>query len=317
MKHCLLPENGTFYKANMHSHSILSDGKLTVEKLKEEYVKRGYSILAYTDHDKFYTHNELTDENFLAINGYEVDISNWDTDDSHYVRCYHFNCYALTNQDNSEILPLPAYKDKKGINHFIQRLRDSGFIVCYNHPHWSLQTLDDYRDLEGLFGMEIFNSGAYMGSGIPDNETNVYDTMLRLGKRLYCLASDDNHNGTPMGHPESESFGGFIMVKATSLDYNTIMQAIQNGDFYASTGPLIEELTVENLTVTIKCSPVVRIAMTTAGRRGSSVNTLEGETISFAEFTVDPKDTFIRFELVDERGRRANSRAYFLDEFMD
>lgn len=317
MKHWLLPENGTFYKANMHCHSKLSDGNLTAEKLKEEYVKQGYSILAYTDHDKFYTHNDLTDENFLAINGYEVDISNWDTDDSHYVRCYHFNCYAVTNGENSELLPLPEYKDLKGINRFIQRLRDNGFIVCYNHPFWSLQTLDDYRDLEGLFGMEIFNYASRINDGITGNETNVYDTMLRQGKRLYCLAADDNHNGNPIGHPQCDSFGGFIMVKAVSLDYDTIIQAIQNGDFYASAGPLIEELTVENNIVTIKCSPVVRVAMTTGSRRGSSVNTLEGETMSCAEFAVDPKDTFIRFELIDERGKQANSRAYFLDEFMN
>lgn len=315
MKHYLLPESGTFYKANMHSHSILSDGEFTVEKLKEEYVKQGYSILAYTDHDKFYTHNELTDDNFLAINGYEVDISNWDTDDSHYVRCYHFNCYALTNEQNSEVLPLPAYKDIDGINRFIKDLNDRGFIVCYNHPHWSLQTLADYKELEGLFGMEIFNNGAYMG-GVDGNEANVYDTMLRLGKRLYCLATDDNHNRSPVGHPECDSFGGFIMVKTDTLAYEPVMQAIQRGDFYASTGPLIEALSVENNTATIKCSPVVRISMNTGGRRSSAVNTLEGESISSAEFAIDPRDTFIRFEVIDERGKRANTRAYFLDEFM-
>ena len=315
MKHWLLPQNGIFYKANMHCHSNLSDGNLSVEKLKEEYLKQGYSIVAFTDHDKFHRHNELSDDNFLAINGYEVDISHWDTDDSHYVRCYHFNCYALTNEQNSEVLPLPAYKDIQGVNRFIKQLNDDGFIVCYNHPHWSLQTLDDYGELEGLFGMETFNYSAYMG-GIDGNETNVYDTMLRLGKRLFCLAADDNHNGSPIGHPESDSFGGFIMVKTDTLAYKPVMQAIQNGDFYASSGPLIETLTVENNTATIRCSPAVRISMTTGGRRSGAVNTSEGATITSAEFVIDPGDTFIRFEVVDERGRRANTRAYFLDEFM-
>lgn len=316
MKHWLLPENGTFYKANMHCHSILSDGEFTVEKLKAEYVKQGYSIIAYTDHDKFHTHNDLTDENFLAINGYEVDISNWDTDDSHYVRCYHFNCYALTNEKNGEILPLPAYKDSQGINRFIKELNDSGFIVCYNHSYWSLQTLDDYRDLEGLFAMEIFNNSAYIGGGTDGNQINVYDTMLRQGKRLYCIAADDNHDRSPLGHPHNDSFGGFIMVKADSLAYEPVMRAIQNGELYASTGPLIEELTMEGDTATIKCSPAVRITMNTGGRRSSAVNTLEGETVSSAEFMIDLRDTFIRFEITDERGRRANSRAYFLDEFI-
>ena len=34
-----------------------------------------------------------------------------------------------------------------------------GFLCCYNHPYWSLQTLDDYKNLRGLFAMEIYNHG--------------------------------------------------------------------------------------------------------------------------------------------------------------
>jgi len=314
MKHWLLPKNGKFYKANMHCHSTLSDGEFTVEKLKEEYQKKGYSIIAFTDHEKFYTHNDLSDENFLAINSYEVDISNWDTDDSNFVRCYHFNCYALSNGDNNVVLPKPDYKDTASINRFIKKLNESNYIVCYNHPYWSLQTLDDYRELEGLFASEIYNYSAYIGDGIDGNQTQVYDTLLRLGKRISCIASDDNHDKNPIGHPQNDSFGGFIMVKAESLDYDTIMKAIQKGEFYASAGPAIEELYVEDNIAKIKCSPAVRITVNTAGRRAGVVNAPEGETITAAEFNIDPRDRYIRFEVMDERGRRANSRAYFLDE---
>ena len=35
--------NGNFYKANLHCHSVYSDGKLTVEELKERYKEKGYS----------------------------------------------------------------------------------------------------------------------------------------------------------------------------------------------------------------------------------------------------------------------------------
>ena len=31
MRHYLLPEGGNFYKANLHTHSIYSDGARTVE----------------------------------------------------------------------------------------------------------------------------------------------------------------------------------------------------------------------------------------------------------------------------------------------
>ena len=41
MKKYLLPENGNFYKANLHCHSTNSDGKLTVEELKKIYMEKG------------------------------------------------------------------------------------------------------------------------------------------------------------------------------------------------------------------------------------------------------------------------------------
>ena len=68
MKKYLLPECGSFYKANLHSHSTVSDGTKTPEELKEMYKNRGYSVFAYTDHDNFVCHNELSDEEFLVLN---------------------------------------------------------------------------------------------------------------------------------------------------------------------------------------------------------------------------------------------------------
>ena len=38
------------YKANLHCHSTVSDGKLTPAELKDAYKNHGYSILCITDH---------------------------------------------------------------------------------------------------------------------------------------------------------------------------------------------------------------------------------------------------------------------------
>ena len=57
MRKYLLPEGGKFYKANLHSHSTVSDGVKTPEELKEMYKAEGYSVFAYTDHDNFVRHN--------------------------------------------------------------------------------------------------------------------------------------------------------------------------------------------------------------------------------------------------------------------
>ena len=65
MRIYLLPQEGAFYKANMHSHSTLSDGSLTPEEIKAAYQEKGYQIFAFSDHRKLIPHPELKDENFL------------------------------------------------------------------------------------------------------------------------------------------------------------------------------------------------------------------------------------------------------------
>ena len=75
MKKFLLPESGTYYKSNLHCHSTISDGGWTPEQIKEEYAKRGYSVIAYTDHDIMLTHHDLTDEKFLALTGFEMEFN--------------------------------------------------------------------------------------------------------------------------------------------------------------------------------------------------------------------------------------------------
>ena len=74
MKKYLIPQQGNFYKVNLHCHSTISDGKLTPYEVKQAYLEKGYSAVAFTDHDVLVCHNDLTDDKFVALNGYEVEI---------------------------------------------------------------------------------------------------------------------------------------------------------------------------------------------------------------------------------------------------
>ena len=67
MKKTLLTPSMGYYRANLHCHSTVSDGKKTPEELKEFYRSHGYSAVAFTDHQAFITHNDLTDDKFVAL----------------------------------------------------------------------------------------------------------------------------------------------------------------------------------------------------------------------------------------------------------
>ena len=52
------------YRANLHSHTNLSDGTLTPEQMVQAYQEKGYSILAITDHEAPYDHTALSTADF-------------------------------------------------------------------------------------------------------------------------------------------------------------------------------------------------------------------------------------------------------------
>ena len=72
MKIELIPEEGKFYKTNLHCHTNISDGKQTAEEIKALYKERGYSAVCFTDHELLVSHRELCDDSFVALDGYEV-----------------------------------------------------------------------------------------------------------------------------------------------------------------------------------------------------------------------------------------------------
>ena len=47
MRKYLLPEEGHFYKANLHCHSNISDGSLTPEQIKETVIRHANLQLQY------------------------------------------------------------------------------------------------------------------------------------------------------------------------------------------------------------------------------------------------------------------------------
>ena len=91
----LLPAAGRFYKANLHCHTVLSDGRWTKEQVKAEYQRRGYSIVAFTDHRHYCWHPELMDDGFFPLAAYEADLKEPFPPPGSFQRgrAYHLNFY--------------------------------------------------------------------------------------------------------------------------------------------------------------------------------------------------------------------------------
>ena len=164
-----------------------------------------------------------------------------------------------------------------------------------------------------MHAMEICNFGC-VAAGYDDYNPRVYDDMLRSGKRIYCIATDDNHNHGDPGTRKFDSFGGFTMIKADKLDYRTVTRALEEGNFYASQGPEIKALWFEDGEIYVQCSPADRITLTTGIRRCSMAWAEPGESVAEAAFAVNPEDGYVRITVTDAGGWHADSNAYFTDE---
>lgn len=311
----ILPSAGNFYKANLHCHTTISDGHLTKEEVKEAYMKEGYSVIAFTDHRTYGWHPELDDENFLAIAGFEADLNEpMKPGDFNHTRTYHINFYDQNpSADKKGIQPESVYGDLEGLNNFLAEREKEGFLICYNHPYWSLQNYTDFKDLEHLWGMEIYNYGCEH-DGLYGYNPQSYDEMLRTGKKLFCVATDDNHNSYPFGHPLCDSFGGFTMIKAPKLTYSSIIEALKAGNFYFSMGPEIHEAKIEDGVLHVKTSPVEKIYVIEDGRNTYKKLAYKGETITEASFELKGTEKYIRIVVEDGKRLSAGTNPCYLQD---
>lgn len=337
MKKYLLPKDGSFYKANLHCHSTVSDGKLTPAEIKDAYMAQGYSVVAYTDHDIMIPHDELSDENFLALHGYEMESGDQTLDAKHRKTChvcliamkpdnltqvcYHRTKYMIGHGE--EYRHLARFDESQPdfereythacINEIIKTGRKNGFFVTYNHPAWSLEDRRDYGGYKGMHAMEICNYSSCT-LGFAEYNPAVYDDMLRMGKRIFCIGTDDNHDKYPVGHPKCDSFGAFTVIKAPSLAYTDITDALAAGHFYASQAPQIKELYFEDGKLFVKTSACENITMTTGTRKARNLAREKGKTLTHGVFDVAEDDIYVRITVRDKEGKYANTNAYFTDE---
>ena len=263
-----LDENKKYYKANLHCHTRTSDGRAAPETVKEEYKKRGYSVVAYTDHEHLFNYKHLSDGDFVAINGYELGITGPKVDTYGPIpsaKQLHINIYS--KDENCDVTPFYCesrdwyrFEDMRHlvkatdpmerefspefVNKLVARAHELGFLVSLNHPNWSLITAEDYLGYEGFDFIEVHNTGC-IKSGHHTDEA-AYNDLMKAGKHIFAIATDDNHNAFGFEGIKTDSFGGWVMIAAEKLGYSEIMNALEAGDFYASTGPEIHSITLDD-----------------------------------------------------------------------
>ncbi|MFQ6048512.1 MAG: hypothetical protein ACE5K7_04035, partial [Phycisphaerae bacterium] len=161
------------------------------------------------------------------------------------------------------------------------------------------------------FGIEVFNRTCERGIGKGLSETHWDDILDRVGPTV-GIATDDCHKVS------EDASAGWIMVRAESLELESILGALADGCFYSTQGPEFRDIRVEKADtgpmIHVRCSPVKGVVFKGRTSSGSHVVGDNGQLITEASHTCKGPEKYIRIELVDLLGNKAWSNPFFLAE---
>ena len=244
-----------WYKGNTHTHTLNSDGDSTPDDVVRWYREHGYQFLVLTDHNFLTSIDGLNalhgaDEKFVVVRGEEVTSTLGE-------KAIHVNGLDVSRK----VDPAIGTSVLEILQRNVDAIRDAGGVPHINHPsfRWSI-TEAELRQVRNNKLFEVYNGHPQVnnlgGGGVPGLE-EVWDAILSSGIQLFGVAVDDAHTFKQPGNPNVAGPGrGWIAVRAARLEARELLDAIERGDFYASTGVELDDLQVSAQRVHVAVKPV-------------------------------------------------------------
>jgi hypothetical protein len=271
------------------------------------YKRNGYQFLAITDHNT-YTDPAVFDtnpnDNFLLVGAEEV------TNE----KTVHVNAIGITKV-------IPAQRGStvtEILQASIDAIRAQAAVPLINHPNfrWAF-TAGEMLPLKGAGLLEIASGHPqvnHAGDGrIPSTE-EMWDQLLSAGMRIFAVSVDDVHNFRQEFTLDRPNPGrGWVVVRAPSLTRENILAALNNGDFYASSGVDLKNVaaTSNSLTVEIQTNAPAqtryRVVFIGGGGRVLAVSNENP-----AQYKFSGNEGYVRARVEDSGGRRAWTQPVFL-----
>ncbi|MFO7611252.1 MAG: CehA/McbA family metallohydrolase [Clostridia bacterium] len=291
---------GRFFKGNLHTHTSISDGKRPVGEVIGIYKDKGYDFLAITDHNTVFRSEEFNNGIYI-MPGLEIHCHSPEKFRTHHM-------VALTTYDNDatfhgERIENVEWTDSAASAAEMHDLMTGrGFLPIYCHSMWSRTEPSEYDRLD-LRAMEVYN-GVCEYVYDQGNQEVYWDTLLRMGKRIWGVATDDCHGA-------DQHYGrGYVMARMDGLNDRNIMKALSEGSFYSSRGPEIHDFYIEDGEAHVVCSPVQQITFITYEYLGKCYRD-EG-WMTEKSFRFHEGIDYIRVEVTDEQGMKAWTNPIFL-----
>ena len=303
-----------WWRGNLHTHSLWSDGDDFPEMIAELYQTNGYHFLAFTEHNTLHTSNKWVNVGTHkgAKQAFPKYTDRWPKDwvesrtgkdDQTEVRLKLLSEYRGKFEQPDRFLILqsqevtdrwktaPIHMNAHNLREAIKPLGGDSVVAVLsnniasmleqrqrtgqpmfthiNHPNFGLAiTPEELMQVRDARFFEVFNGHP----GVFNNGTNRTPSMDRLWdiiltRRLaelkfplvYGIGTDDGHNYHTNTIGRSNPLRGWVWVRAAKLTPESLIAAIEAGDFYSSSGVKLRELrqSASEISLEIEAEPGV------------------------------------------------------------
>ena len=257
---CVDWDKWDYYKANLHTHSVASDGDLSITDMVQLYYERGYDILAMTDHgvinrgwntnrktngvfNYFRKAEPMSDEDYERIttgsdrggrgmidikNGIEMNMAVFTkTHVNGYFTNYGQAVWGNENDYRSAVEAVERHGGFTVLNH-VGDWVDSGRFP--HRSHWNVYIAyfaGIFIDCPSCLGMEIVNNTDRVTRGDRELWDELLQVVIPKGRNIWAFADDDSEKLNEVGR----SFEFFVLPENNEAN---VKKAMKDGNFFAA-----------------------------------------------------------------------------------
>lgn len=188
-----------------------------------------------------------------------------------------------------------------------------------NHPNfgWAV-TAEDLKKLEGEHFFEVYNGhplvhnyGDSLRSGTEQMWDEVITHYLIEGKPvMYGIAVDDAHNYHEFDSTRANPGRGWIYVRSHALTSDSLISAMERGDFYSSTGVRLGDVRFDGSTLSVEigveeglnyATQFIGTRSDTPQETGVLLETVNGPS---ASYTLTGEEMYVRAKIISDKRKQ-------------
>jgi hypothetical protein len=263
------PPSGRWYKGNTHAHTINSDGDSTPVDVATWYREHGYQFVVLTDHNVLTPVDGLNgllgiEEQFLVIKGEEVT-------DPFGGKPLHINGLDVSGpQSRRRAAPRSPTCCSATWTRSGRRRACRTSIIRTSDGRSRARNCSRFEQ-PAVRDLQRSPDGQQPRRRRRAGMERSWDAILSNGTLLYGIAVDDAHTFKDPANPNVPAPGrGWVVVRAPRLEARALVDALERGDFYASTGVELADYqaSARQITVAVKTTTFSKYRIQFIGKGG-------------------------------------------------